>query len=137
MFLKLSSNIVRKLSPNIAIYCLVGTELKKHWNISRSSHTQKKYQLHIFFQKQSLNLHHKNIFRSSCTNFSRFLHIMGTLCVKIFNNLSMIMKNIFDGWFKNLAALYECHQPRHNAYRNRQIIRACFAPTSLCHDHRP
>ena len=34
MFLKLSSNIVGKLSPNIAIYRLVGTELKrgnKHW----------------------------------------------------------------------------------------------------------
>ena len=29
MFLKLSSNIVGKLSPNIAIYRLVGTELKK------------------------------------------------------------------------------------------------------------
>ena len=28
VFLKLSSNIVGKLSPNIAIYCLVGTELK-------------------------------------------------------------------------------------------------------------
>ena len=27
MFLKLSSNIVEKLSPNIAIYRLVGTEL--------------------------------------------------------------------------------------------------------------
>ena len=29
MFLKLSSNIVGKLSPNIAIYRLVGTELKE------------------------------------------------------------------------------------------------------------
>ena len=28
MFLKLSSNLVRKVSPNIAIYRLVGTELK-------------------------------------------------------------------------------------------------------------
>ena len=29
MFLKLSSNIVGKLSPDITIYCLVGTELKE------------------------------------------------------------------------------------------------------------
>ena len=29
MFLKLSSNIVGELSPNIAIYCLVGTELMR------------------------------------------------------------------------------------------------------------
>ena len=36
--------------------------------------------------------HIKNMFRSSCTNFSRFLHKIYTLCVKIFHNLSMVMK---------------------------------------------
>ena len=45
------------------------------------------------------------------------------------------MKNISDGWFKNLTALYECHRHRHNAYRNRQVIRACFARMSQCLDH--
>ena len=49
----------------------------------------------------------------------------------------MVMKSIFDGWFKNLKALYECDQPRHNPYGNRQIIRACFTPMSVCPDHTP
>ena len=42
-------------------------------------------------------------FGSSCTNFSRFQHKIYTLCAKIFYKLSMIMKNIFDGWFKSKA----------------------------------
>ena len=53
-----------------------------------------------------------------------------------FHNLSMIMKNTFDGWlktlFRNLTAVYEYYQPRHNAYRNKQIIQACLALMSLC-----
>ena len=32
------------------------------------------------------------MFKSSCINFSRSLHKIYTLCVKIFHNLSMIMK---------------------------------------------
>ena len=48
-----------------------------------------------------------------------------------FHSLKMV------GWFKNPTAWYECHQPRHNVYRNRQIIRACFAPLSKRLDHRP
>ena len=46
------------------------------------------------------------------------------------------MKNIFDGLFKNATALYEYHQPRHIAYRNRQIIQACFASMTQRLDHR-
>ena len=68
---------------------------------------------------------------------SWFLHKIYTLYVKIFHNLSMIMKNIFDGWFKNVTALCEYHRPRHNAYRNRQIIRACLAHMLQRLDHRP
>ena len=37
---------------------------------------------------------------------------------------------------KYLTALYEYHQPRHKACRNKQIIQACFARMSLCLDHR-
>ena len=72
----------------------------------------KKYvqkQLHIFFTVSAENIR---------------------TCVEICRNLSMIMKNIFDGWFKKPTALYECHRPRNNAYRIRQIIRACFARMS-------
>ena len=70
------------------------------------------------------------MFHGFCTKYTHF--------VGDFHNLSMFMKkNIFDGWFKDPTALYECHQPRHNVYRNRQIIRACFARMSQCLDHRP
>ena len=77
----------------------------------------KKYQLHIFFQKN--------------------VHGFCTKCTEDFYNLSMIMKNIFDGLFKNLTALYECHRSRHNAYRNRQTIRPCFVRMSQRLGHRP
>ena len=73
--------------------------------------------------------------------FSRFLHKIYTLWVKIFHNLSMVMKtSLMDGLktlFRNLTALYECHRPRHNAYRNKQITQACFARMSICLDHKP
>ena len=35
---------------------------------------------------------------------------------------------------KTLRALYEYHQSTHNAYRNKQIIQACFARMSQCLD---
>ena len=44
------------------------------------------------------------------------------------------MKNIFDGWFKNLTALYESHRPKDNAYHNSQINRACLAHSALIID---
>ena len=78
-------------------------------------------------------------FRSSPTIFNikicseaaaQIFHVFCAKRAEDFHNLSMIMKNIFYGLFKNLTVLYECHQPRHNAYRNRQIIRACFAHMS-------
>ena len=61
--------------------------LKKHWNVSRSSHTIfniKKYQLHTFFQKQS----HK-FFHGFCTKYTNFV--------------SKIFHNIFEGWLKNFV----------------------------------
>ena len=48
----------------------------------------KKYQLHIFFQKQSFTISAQNV-------------------LKIFHNLSMIMKNIFDGQCNSLGAGYQ------------------------------
>ena len=44
--------------------------------------------------------HKKNIFRSSCTfSFMISAQNIHTLC-EDFHNLSVVMKNIFDGWFK-------------------------------------
>ena len=87
----------------------------KAWNILGRSHTQ------------------KNMFRSSCTNFHGCCTKHHTLR-EDFHNLSMVMKtSLMDGCktlFRNLTALDEYHRPRHDAYRNRQIIQACFA---LCH----
>ena len=58
-----------------------------------------------------------------------------------FQNLLMVMKTpLMDGFktlFRNLTALYEYYWPRHNACRNKQISRACFARMSQCLDHRP
>ena len=97
------------------------TFIKKYWNVSRSSHTLKKYQLHIFFQKQSFIdifseaaalslknteiflgaathlLKHKKYFQKQLHKSSRFLHKIYTLWVaEPFNDY----KNVFDGWFK-------------------------------------
>ena len=35
-------------------------------------------------------------------------------------------------YVKNLRALYEYHQSTHSAYRNKQIIQACFAHVPQC-----
>ena len=94
------------------------TFLKKHeiFSILRSSCTHKKY-VQIFFTVAAHSLHED------------------------FHNPSMVMKIFLmddsKTLFKNLTALYECHRPRHDAYRNKQIIHACFARMSICLDYKP
>ena len=66
------------------------TFFKKHGNVSRSSHTifniKKIYsEAAVYFSFRSSR------FRGSCTKHTHFV-------LKVFHNLSMIMKNIFDGY---------------------------------------
>ena len=91
---------------------------------SRSSHSHTKHQLHILFQKQSFTdtlqdqrslknieihlgaamhlLKHKKYIQKQLHKSSRFLHKIYTLCVKIFYNLSMVLKtSMMDGLKSN------------------------------------
>ena len=104
----------------------------------------------LFYQKYFLKkktaahfLETRNILRSSCSNFTVASQKLQNIrpCV-IFLCPLKVTKNIYDGYLswlyyvKTLTALYEYHQSTQSAYRNKQIIQACFARMSQCVDHK-